>query len=319
MRTNSLHMAYITRETFGSPLIGRGYQSDTLNGYRFSFNGKEKTDEIYGNGNGMDFGDRILDTRLGGRWFSSDPEKKSFPFESHYLFVSNNPLIYIDKEGKSKWLVYREIDESNGKITEIKYLKDSKILKAVSTTASDGLGGSTPRVNYYDINVVHTVRISKEGKFIDEGVKNEKGDLRVWTTFKSIFWANVIKTENEEEEKFENEGLVGIRFTTSEEGSYGQGNNHNSARKYLRSENIDLLTGALNAAILGLKGGKGLVQPVKSLHDVVEKIGSSTALIETLRGVKEAFTKKDYKCSGCGASVDSSGHNEVRANKVKKD
>ncbi len=302
---------------FGSVMPGRSYTAIGAGKYRYGFNGKEADNEINVDGGSYDFGARIYDGRL-GRWFSMDPAKKSFPFESHYSFVSSNPFIYIDKEGKSKWIVYREIDESTGITTEIKYLKHSKILKAVSTTVSDGLGGTSPRVNYYDINVVHTVRITKEGKTIDEGVKTERGDFRVWTTFQSNFWANVIKTENEEEEKFENEGLVGIRFTTSEEGSYGQGNNNNSSRKYLRSENIDLLLGAINATILGMKGGKALTKPVKNLHDLVDKLGTSTALIETLKGVKDAFSKKEYNCSNCGDPVDSSGHNGLPAKEVKK-
>ena len=46
--------------------------------YRFSFNGKEKDDEVKGIGNSLDFGARIYDSRL-GRWMSLDPMQSKYP------------------------------------------------------------------------------------------------------------------------------------------------------------------------------------------------------------------------------------------------
>jgi RHS repeat-associated protein len=48
------------------------------NGYRFTFNGMEKDDEVKGVGNSLDFGARIYDSRL-GRWLSVDPLSYKFP------------------------------------------------------------------------------------------------------------------------------------------------------------------------------------------------------------------------------------------------
>jgi RHS repeat-associated protein len=67
--------------------------------YRFSFNGKEKLDEINGAGNDLDFGARIYDTRL-GRWFSIDPAAIQYPMHSNYSFAACNPIRYYDKDGK---------------------------------------------------------------------------------------------------------------------------------------------------------------------------------------------------------------------------
>ena len=111
MRTYSLPMPYKTGETFGSPLIGRGYQADTLNGYRFSFSGKEKMDEIYGDGNGVEYGARINNTRL-GKWFSVDKEFSKGPAFSSYCTFLNNPILLEDPDGN--WV----------KITTTKYYKD---------------------------------------------------------------------------------------------------------------------------------------------------------------------------------------------------
>ena len=68
--------------------------------YRYGFNGKEKDDEIKGEGNSYDFGARMLDPRI-GRWFAVDPMEKEFPWQSPYSSVNNNPIIYNDPTGES--------------------------------------------------------------------------------------------------------------------------------------------------------------------------------------------------------------------------
>jgi len=81
---------------FGSPMPGRQFSS---NSYRYGFNGKEKDDEVKGNGNSYDFGARIYDPRI-GRWLSCDPWKDKYPSVSPYNYVENNPLIFKDPTGK---------------------------------------------------------------------------------------------------------------------------------------------------------------------------------------------------------------------------
>ena len=67
--------------------------------YRYSFNGKEGDDEVKGNGNQIDFGARAYDSRL-GRWFSLDALEKKYPYLSPYNFVANNPIVFIDIDGR---------------------------------------------------------------------------------------------------------------------------------------------------------------------------------------------------------------------------
>jgi RHS repeat-associated protein len=66
---------------------------------RYGFNGKEVDSEINGNGNAYDFGARMYDARL-GRSYSLDPKLALTPFHSGYSFFSNNPIYFIDKDGK---------------------------------------------------------------------------------------------------------------------------------------------------------------------------------------------------------------------------
>ena len=49
----------------------------------------EKDDEVKGEGNSLDFGERMLDTRI-GRWFKTDKVNK--PWLSPYQFADNNPV-----------------------------------------------------------------------------------------------------------------------------------------------------------------------------------------------------------------------------------
>ena len=64
----------------------------------YSFNGKEKDDEVYGDGNSYDFGDRMLDPRL-GRWMSVDKMSYQFSAINPYNFALNNPIYLIDLDG----------------------------------------------------------------------------------------------------------------------------------------------------------------------------------------------------------------------------
>ncbi len=98
MRAQALHKTIKISTSFGSPLIGRSYEADTSNGYRFGFNGKENDNQTYGDGNAMDFGARIMDTRL-GRWLSLDPLQAKYPNLSPYSAFANSPILVIDKDG----------------------------------------------------------------------------------------------------------------------------------------------------------------------------------------------------------------------------
>jgi len=70
------------------------------NSYRYGFNGKEKDDELKGEGNSLDFDARMLDPRV-GRWFAIDPLEKRFPSLSTYNYAFNNPTRYVDPTGKA--------------------------------------------------------------------------------------------------------------------------------------------------------------------------------------------------------------------------
>jgi RHS repeat-associated protein len=66
----------------------------------YGFNGKEKDDEWSSvTGAALDYGARIYDSRL-CRWSSVDIDQKKYPSFSSYNFCVNNPLIFVDPNGK---------------------------------------------------------------------------------------------------------------------------------------------------------------------------------------------------------------------------
>ena len=87
---------------FGMQMPGRGYNGE---GYRWGYGGHERLDEVKGAGNTVDMGDRWLDVRL-GRTPKMDAKAGKYPSLSPYSYAANNPIIYIDPDGK-------EIDISN--------------------------------------------------------------------------------------------------------------------------------------------------------------------------------------------------------------
>ncbi|HVW15020.1 MAG TPA: HNH endonuclease [Mucilaginibacter sp.] len=80
---------------FGALMLGRSVNSGDT---RFGFNGKENDNEVKGIGNQQNYGVRIYDNRV-GRFLSTDPFNKSYPYLSPYQFAANKPINSIDVEG----------------------------------------------------------------------------------------------------------------------------------------------------------------------------------------------------------------------------
>lgn len=70
-------------------------------GYRYGFNGQEKSDEVYGEGNSYTAEFWQYDARIGRRW-NVDPVVK--PNESPYATFANSPIWLSDPNGKDTTL-----------------------------------------------------------------------------------------------------------------------------------------------------------------------------------------------------------------------
>jgi RHS repeat-associated protein len=104
-------------------MTGRTFSS---NKYRYGFNGKEKDDEIKGDGTQQDYGMRIYDPRL-GKFLSVDPLTKKYPELTPYQFGSNRPIDGIDQDGLEYVTYTIYVNKETGKVRDIKVAKDYEL------------------------------------------------------------------------------------------------------------------------------------------------------------------------------------------------
>ena len=71
---------------------------DSLEDYRYGFQGQEKDDEVKGEGNSLNYTFRMHDPRV-GRFFAVDPLASKYPFYSPYQFSGNRVIDMIELEG----------------------------------------------------------------------------------------------------------------------------------------------------------------------------------------------------------------------------
>jgi RHS repeat-associated protein len=99
--TGALPTAIVVQKThyepFGLELAGIGYIADPTLEDKFTYNGKEKVDDMAMNW--LDYGARNYDARL-GRWWSVDPLAGKFAPLSPYTYVANNPIGLTDPDGR---------------------------------------------------------------------------------------------------------------------------------------------------------------------------------------------------------------------------
>ena len=89
------HLHYLP---FGEDLVN---QQLTVTGALFTFSAKEKDSET-----GFSyFGSRYYNSDL-SIWLSVDPMASKYPYQSNYVYCSNNPLKIIDPNGEDEWELY---------------------------------------------------------------------------------------------------------------------------------------------------------------------------------------------------------------------
>ena len=87
-----------------------GRQYNAVTGYRYGFNGKEKDNEVKGEGNSLDFLARIYDPRI-GRWFSTDRNESRYANLTPYNAMGNNPVLFVDPDGNT--IIVNSVNKAN--------------------------------------------------------------------------------------------------------------------------------------------------------------------------------------------------------------
>ncbi|WP_324713221.1 RHS repeat-associated core domain-containing protein [Flavobacterium columnare] len=87
---------------FGS-LIPNRHGASTA--YRYGFQGQEKDDQIKGEGNSLNYTFRMHDPRV-GRFFTTDPLFKNYPYNSTYAFSENRVMDAVELEGREAFYIH---------------------------------------------------------------------------------------------------------------------------------------------------------------------------------------------------------------------
>jgi RHS repeat-associated protein len=126
---------------FGMEMDMQTTQVGTSNDY--TYNGKEMNSDF--GLNLSDYGARWYDASI-GRWHSIDPLAEKYTLFSPYNYVANNPMKFIDPDGKSHilYLVFKKGDKSAKKISKRtqKAINENDINLTVQVlyVGKDGLG-----------------------------------------------------------------------------------------------------------------------------------------------------------------------------------
>ena len=194
---------------YGSQLPGRN-ESTGIFGH--GFQGREKDDELKGEGNSYYFKERMYDPRL-GRWLSVDPKAKKFPGQSPYIGMAANPVSRIDNKGGEDhpacsvdWQIAlsndRELQKGkqDGIVSKATYGDAYAIntgeaifaYKTIEKSDVNKLSRMSPAFRYSENNEVYKNLPSKKIRVKTVSVKTEDGEI------KTKQQASVYKPSNQE-------------------------------------------------------------------------------------------------------------------------
>ncbi len=279
-------------------------------GLHFHFNGKEKDDEVKGQRNSYDFGERMYDPRL-GRMPSIDPFAKQFPTESNYSYAGNCPIALVDHKGQKK-IYYIHVIELDGSQTTLKVVDNSIVKTKVTYTRENiGVGNmnlyTTQVSNKETFDLSQHITIDKKTGTIIYGEEKE-GRQRSNSSLVRAYEDNF----KDEEKKGNYDGIAWIGETgQGEETKKGTGT---------RVESIDELQGLLNTTKSAAKGSEYLLKTISKISDVIEKIGESQTLVEATDPIGKKIPNVGGKpskpdstyCGTCDKNIvnsDTTGHN----------
>ncbi len=108
---------------FGLTMAGISSKAAGALTNKYKFGGKELQSKEFSDGSGLesyDFGARMQDPQL-GRWWQVDPKSEKYLNYSTYCYTANNPILYVDPNGKEIWINYGTDNSSkarweNGKL-----------------------------------------------------------------------------------------------------------------------------------------------------------------------------------------------------------
>ena len=141
---------------FGMLMSYRSFSSPV---YRYGYNGKEKDDEVKGEGNSIAFEARVFDSRL-GKFLSVDPVYNEFPDLTPFAFAACSPIYQIDYLGLAAEVVSTKLPVEQNDQSLLSKLPDKgnkKTKKKDDPEIMFGNGADKKAVSNYSLGVLRKI------------------------------------------------------------------------------------------------------------------------------------------------------------------
>jgi RHS repeat-associated protein len=129
---------------------------------KYLYNGKEKQEET----EWLDYGARMYTPEL-GRWFNVDPLAEEYLSQSTYHFSGNNPLKYVDNNGKDYAIYFSEKKDDKGNVTYTATIKATYYVKTGDNDAKKSAEAATGFWNDMTGQYTYTVGKGDDAKTYD--------------------------------------------------------------------------------------------------------------------------------------------------------